>query len=483
MNKYFYLLFFIAFLTSSCKKNFQDRAIDDASDGQVTKEEISELVQALPEDPALTGDKFYTDGKPDTLKIRNYLIDLYKTTGLEISPKDIWAPTAHQALRQADFSLNVYLENSGSMDPYVDGNTDFKDAIYSLLGSFHTDFNGRLNLYYLNSRLTDSVVNADERGINGFITTLTPAKFAQKGGNRFSSDMTGLIEEVLARTNNNQASMLISDFVFSPGSKENAHDYLVRQSIGIRDVLAAKIKSYDLAVEVLQLNSGFKGVYYDHYNHPSKISGTRPYYIWIIGSEQQLAAIRKSGMIDQTKGGGAVHDLLFCRHDQPASPAFKILLSGKKGDFQLMNASGGELEQAAPEDGTTGDFAFEVAARFDDPIEGQQFFDDTNNYQHDPAYQIKVSRITDSDVVTKGFTHKIQFSTKSFRKGELSLYTKASVPVWVKACNSDNDEKIKSDPAEMNKTYGFQYLIQGLYDGFYGAPKNNLITQIKINIK
>jgi hypothetical protein len=482
MNKYFYLIIF-GLLISSCKKSFQDQALDAAGDGKVSKEEVAGLIGDLTGDPALSGDKFYTNGKPDTLKVRNYLIDLYKAENLTIGAADIWAPAEHAPPRQADFSLNVYLENSGSMDAYVNGNTAFKDAVYSLLGSFKNDFNGALNLYYLNSKITDSVTRADEQGINGFITTLTPKKFEQKGGNRLSSDMTSLIRQVLDRTGKDQASLLISDFVFSPGSKVNARDYLEHQSIGIRDELAAKLKSYDLAIEVMQLRSGFNGLYYDLYNHRTKIHGSRPYYIWIIGSEQQVSAIRKSGMLEQIKGGGVLHDVLFCRHEQPVNTPFKVLMSGKKGDFQLTDASSGILEEAVPAEGTTGEFAFEIAANFDGPIEGRRFFDDAGNFRHDADYQIVITPITDSDIVTKGYTHKISFSTKNFRKGAVSLYGKAGIPAWVSACNSENDEHIAADTGQMDKTFGFQYLIQGLYDGFYAAPKNNLITQLKINIK
>jgi len=484
MNKYNAGLTFIILFLFSCGHSFQDDALEAASDGKITKAEMAELVTSIQgeNDPAQQ-QLFYTNGKIDTAKVADYLVGLFKTQELKVHRTDIWpAPTTAKS-NLAPFNFNIFLENSGSMDGYVAGSTRFKDAVYSLLGNISNTFNGKLNLNYINSKITFSQPNADANGIREFIQNLTPATFKAKGGVRESSDIRDLLHQVIDKTDNGNVSILISDFVFSPGKKVNAHNYLVNQSIGIKIELAEKLKTYSLAIEVIQMNSQFNGKYFDLNNTPIPINGDRPYYVWFIGNQAQLVAIRNSGIIDNIKTG-VEHNLIFCAQPAPLNEPFKILYSGKNGDFQLAGGTTGDISEPVPADGTSGDFAFEVATNNSGDIRGLDFYDDMNNYTHDGNYQIAVSRIGDtSDVITKGYTHRIHFSTKSLRKQNLTVLTRMTMPGWVLACTSDDDRQIKGDSAQMKKTFGLQFLLQGVYDAFYVAPHNNIVSQLKINIK
>ncbi|MDR1023227.1 MAG: hypothetical protein LBL94_08165 [Prevotellaceae bacterium] len=51
-------------------------------------------------------------------------------------------------------TVNVYMENSGSMDGYVKGVTMFEQAVYSYLSDIKiSDFTNTLNLFYINSKI------------------------------------------------------------------------------------------------------------------------------------------------------------------------------------------------------------------------------------------------------------------------------------------------------------------------------------------
>ena len=49
-------------------------------------------------------------------------------------------------------AVNVYIENSGSMDGYVKGVTEFEQAVYNYLTDIKiSQFSDSLNLFYINS--------------------------------------------------------------------------------------------------------------------------------------------------------------------------------------------------------------------------------------------------------------------------------------------------------------------------------------------
>ena len=79
---------------------------------------------------------------------------------------------------KSTYATSVYLENSGSMDGYVRGNTQFEDAIYRML----VDLNywaDTLSLNYINSQPIPY-----RQDVSQFISDLEPQEFQQRGGNR-----------------------------------------------------------------------------------------------------------------------------------------------------------------------------------------------------------------------------------------------------------------------------------------------------------
>lgn len=164
--------------------------------------------------------------------------------------------------------LNVYLENSGSMDGYVQGVTEFEQAVYSYLSDVKiSDVTDELNLFYINSN-----VIAQGSDIADFIEKLEPASFKAKGGNRKSSDISDVLKTILNETTDSIVSILVSDCIFSPGKGRDAEQYLVNQQIGIKSSFAEHIKRSSMAVIIYQLFSQFDGLYYNREDNPIKIN-------------------------------------------------------------------------------------------------------------------------------------------------------------------------------------------------------------------
>lgn len=109
--------------------------------------------------------------------------------------------------------INVYIENSGSMDGYVKGQTEFEHIVYNYLVDLKQIRVAKaLNLNYINSSILPQ-----QDDINDFIEKLEPSSFQKKGGNRGTSDIALMIKDILAATNDSTVSIFISDCIFSPG--------------------------------------------------------------------------------------------------------------------------------------------------------------------------------------------------------------------------------------------------------------------------
>ena len=110
-------------------------------------------------------------------------------------------------------NVNVYIENSASMDGYVKGVTEFESSLYSYLSDIKlADFCQSLNLNYINSK---PLPQPDD--VRDFIERLEPDSFRRKGGDRSTTDISNLFQTIMTEQGKNDIAILVSDFVFSPG--------------------------------------------------------------------------------------------------------------------------------------------------------------------------------------------------------------------------------------------------------------------------
>ena len=107
--------------------------------------------------------------------------------------------------------INVYIENSGSMDGYVKGQTEFEHIVYNYLVDLkQIRIAKELNLYYINSQILPQ-----QDDINDFIEKLEPSSFKAKGGNRGASDIALMVKDILSEMNDSIVSIFISDSLVS----------------------------------------------------------------------------------------------------------------------------------------------------------------------------------------------------------------------------------------------------------------------------
>jgi hypothetical protein len=467
---------------SSEYEQWQAEAITMAkSANDITQDEYENLVdiiQSSPDDFRI----FLNDDKSvNHKKLHENLITFFASKKLEISPDKIYSPVNSTKISEVSkFNVNVFLENSASMDGYVQGRTDFEAAIFNLLVKIKRDsFCDSLNLNYIN----DNVLKWAPV-IEDFIDRLEPETFRRRGGNRSTSDLSKVIKTVANSVNKQNASLLISDFVFSPGGQRNASPYLSGQSSEIELSISEILKNINLSVVVLHLESKFNGQYYDLSDQPHNYDGRRPYYIWVIGTDEQVKQILASNILDNIQGG-VQHKLVFYNVGEPKKIDFKIARSPKIGTFEVPNGGSGPIVSASYDDNRNkGVFGFAFYANFNNEMQNSSFYLDKNNYKWNKNYELEISTISDpNDLATSGYTHMFKVETKELKSETFTLEVIGKTPDWVNSISSENDSGINPGNDQASKTYGFKYLIDGVSEAFYPNNKINITNKLEITIK
>ena len=366
-------------------------------------------------------------------------------------------------------TINVYIENSASMYGYVGNNkTDFKASIYNYLSEIKiSDITDSLNLYYINSKIIPHSPD-----ISDFVEKLNPTTFKQKGGNLGTTDISNLILAILKETQSSAISILISDFIFSPGKGKDAEEYLINQQIGIKTNIAEALKIRNIGVIVYQLSSEFNGTYYNREDNPTEIDNRRPFYIWIIGDVKYITDLHQRIPTTKFKGSGVEN-------------IFTIIRGGQVVDYAIRPGTGRvRLDKLNPKTKIvkakkdhSGKLTFAVNIDFSKLLLNDEYLKNKNNYTlNDMDYQLQ---ITNSPASVHNYTQSLNLTGDKVKPSNLSIKLKMFVPKWVELMNDNEGLDINANEA-MGKTYGIKYLINGVYEAF--THQNDFYTEVKINI-
>jgi hypothetical protein len=464
---------------------FQKEAVDFASDNKIDQIEFTKLVSDIKASKEKGFSQFLgPDNEVDNKKLVGHLLKLFAAKKLALTRNDIWPPESEPV--PAKFNVDVYIENSASMDGYVKGQTKFETSIYSLLGALKTsDLCDKLNLNYINRKITFTKSNVPTEEIQDFIEKLEPSTFKQMGGDRGTSDLSEILKTVIEKVDDSNLAILTSDFVFSKGKNLDSKQFLNNQTLGTSLKFHDKLQIFDLSLIVLQLESEFDGIYYDQQNKPITLKTSRPYYIWIVGSSSQIKSILGKKILNYLKQGYLNH-LVFQKLNEPEHPDYKILMRPRIGEFELNSGAKGPITGAAVSRDTQnkGIFTFTMAVKFSESMQDSKYFLDPANYQlSDNRYTLTVEPVNESDQALKGFTHKLILSTKELSDEVLKIDVVAKTPGWIGAFSSLDDANIASDENEKHKTFGLKPVVDGVGEAFYPLSKENIMSTLSVSIK
>ncbi len=370
--------------------------------------------------------------------------------------------------------FNVYVENSGSMDGYVNGVTDFENSVYSYLSDIqNSDICSKMNLFYINSEMHE--FRAD---VKDFIQKLDPASFKQRGGNRGTTDISNLLGTILKMHGKDTVSILISDFVFSPGRGMNAEEFLINQQVGIKNHIVRKRKNNpDLAFIIYRLSSNFDGIYYDQNDTKYNINHERPFYIMMFGDQEDLNQLSKNVSKTDVKGSGVLNT--YTLSTSGCRVPYSVVMSPRIGSFKSdHNAPKTSIVKAKIDKNAPGyKFICSIGVDFSNQLLDDDYLMNPENYKvSNPAYVLEIEKSKNPK-----YTHALKLclnpKLKQISRGNITISLLKQPSDWAAVYTNIDDtseEKITTD-----KTYGLKYLIDGVYEGF---GKDNIYTEININI-
>lgn len=371
---------------------------------------------------------------------------------------------------------NIYVENSGSMDGYVKGKTEFEQSVYSYLSDIKiSDICSEMNLYYINSKM-----HKQPSDVADFIEKLEPNTFKAKGGNRKTTDLSNIIGDILDSHGRDTVSILVSDFVFSPGSGVNADEYLLNQQIGIKNHFAYKLKSNpNLAMILYQLSSKFEGRYYDRNNTPYNINHQRPFYMLIIGDSYNLIKLSDEISKDKIKGSGVINSYSLSK--AVSNAGYGVLPMPKIGSFNpdpaapLTSIKGAKIDRRSP----NAKFMVSIGVDFSKLLLDDDYLMDPSNYEiSNKSFTISVDKAKNN---TK-YTHIVKLSLNpqmaNLYKGPLTIQLLKKPSTWSETVTNPDDVGVQNITTD--KTYGFKYLVGGIYDSY---SSDKAYAKFNINIK
>lgn len=368
--------------------------------------------------------------------------------------------------------VNVFIENSGSMDGYLVDGSMFKDDIYnyiSLIKQHESSLADSLflNLYYINS----TVIPVGKDPLV-FIKNLTPVDFARKGGSRSSTDIQKLLDMVIKRQNPYDINILISDYILSPNDLD-PKAFLGITKTAVRDVFVDKLKQNpDFSVMIYHMESEFTGKYYPPKGISMKINGNRPYYMFIFGNQDNLARLKDN--IDITRCSGFVSSYSISKMTDKLN--YGILNSHKIGHFipGKHSITKAKVDNKNPKT----KFAVSMGVDYSSLLLDDSYLCNPDNYEiSNAAYTLSIKPNSKEGKYTHILTLSLNHAIIS--KGDVSIKLKKSPCSWADEY-TDNDGSDITQPDAMKKTFGLKSLIDGIYEAYSTEP-NYINLRITIN--
>lgn len=344
-------------------------------------------------------------------------------------------------------TVNVYIDNSGSMKGFVNGVSEFRDLIHQYITN---DIKGsgittNVNTFFINNTLTSCSI---------------PNSLNSQNLNKPNTDIAKLLEVILKKTGKDTISIFISDCIFSP-SKVNPDHYLGQQQILIQNTFNTyKNRLNDVAIIVYQLDANFNNM------------GKVPYYIWLIGETNQLTNFQNN--VPQPKFDKQSVKNVFSSIAETKTVSFAIIRNSGNFDLDKTYPKTTLINWKKESKGHNQDFAkFSINVDFSGLLLDENYLMNPKNYNYDPDFNLSIKKTNSPNL---GYTHSLNILSKKVKKGPISIQLKKQISKWVEESNQN-----QSSTTLPGKTYGIKYQIHGVYNAF--SNQNKLYTEININIK
>ncbi|MDR0560666.1 MAG: hypothetical protein LBG92_10895 [Prevotellaceae bacterium] len=403
-------------------------------------------------------------------------------------------------------TVNVYIENSGSMDGYVKGKTEFKGAIRDLLVMLKYYYvEDNINLFFINNQINAPQV----KGAGGVSTAkIDLATFAQdielkwrNGQDKKawqSTNLNQIFKMILGKTDNNTISILFSDCIYSIHGSNNAVGLLQDEKSLTKDAFLSKWKNDNvpLATTIVKMKSKFDGKYYPYTGDQNGyyMNGERPYYICVIANQKILYDFNNKIVLKAGKVEGFENKYTLLS-EKSKNLYYSVLQSTlKKGRFKTDRSKSNKTYIHGIKDVNlvrgVDKLQFAVAVDYSNVQAESDYLTNPANYTVTtdnfivkeilPIVSVTVNvddkiRIADSKP-----THIIVLEAKTKLVSDVSFVLNKQMPQWI-ADSSTEDDTLQEKTA--GKTFGLNYWVTGIAEAYQIIyPDNKYFFECTISI-
>lgn len=359
--------------------------------------------------------------------------------------KLIWETVPAPKEIKDSIELKVYVENSGSMDAYMCAGSNLKDVIFDYVSDLKR-LTTSCSLYYINSEVIPFTGN-----LNTYIKNLTPQSFAKAGGNRANTDLRQIFDTILKANSKQTVSVFISDCILD--IPQNAIDFLGNCQISIKNTFnEALAVNPELGVEIIKLESKFKGFWFCGHNREFLDDVKRPYYIWVIGNQRYLAEFNQKVPVENIIGGIKG----YCAYAPPQKIPFDISKS-----TYVTNRSG--------------KIHVELLVNLRGSLQSNNIYKNIAQYKSANPQQVVVTSVEDITATSSPYSHVItlEISNPETLKSETVSFSYPYLAAWVS--NSDNitGQNVKE---HLDRTTGLMALIKGVAEAYKNSTTYGSIS-------
>ncbi|MBQ8158121.1 MAG: hypothetical protein IJ081_03785 [Prevotella sp.] len=348
-----------------------------------------------------------------------------------------WEKVAVPTLKNDSIELKVYVENSGSMNAYMCPGSNLKDAVFDYVSELKK-LTSSTSLYYINSKVIPY-----KGDLNSYIKDLTPAAFAKAGGSHSNTDLMKIFSDILDSQDDNTVSILVSDCILD--IPESATNYFGQCQVSIKNTFNEALeKTPNLGVMIIQLESKFEGFWFCGKNSKKLSDVKRPYYIWVIGNQQYLAAINKKVNVNDIIGG--IKNYSAYASSQPIPFTFEK----SKSTFKVNH---------------TKKIKVELVTDLSASLQNGLVTKNLGNYKVSNPSQMTILSVQDIDDPNSSYSHVIEFEVtnpETLREENIS-FAYPYLATWVEAANDSTGTNIDNN---INKTTGILSLVKGVAEAY-----------------
>ena len=371
---------------------------------------------------------------------------------------------------RAAFTLRVYLDNSASMQGYVNGATDFvafvSDYVTSIANTFSKNIDTNdiycrdVEFYFL-----DSVPHRDSSAYKDVVKLLRKENFKTT-----QSAIGTMIRKLLAQQEKDVVSLFFTDGIFI--SKGND---VGRVAVNVKSQIADLLTQQPIDMKFLYLESFFDGIYWPPKSNTRYVYKTRrPYCCWVLGDPHYMSAVAGNKFVRDLHGLDSCEMRTYLGVRE--LPITYSLLDNNTGAYSVVKHEGKlKLQVRGTE---SNEFKLKVGFTVDSDLVDAEYLCDPKNYTVTPSdYEVVEIQPTKERDTYRYHLYLVLKQGVEVPRETIAIALKRPLPDWVDSCSENQGLKPIA-----GKTFGLNYLVDGIHSA-YAQHYGKYLAKMEIEVK